>query len=61
MAGAATTYFTSKVNQYEPVVAAAQQAATKLAAAHQALQLLSKATLTQAEAESLIALQVQSE
>ena len=46
MAGAGTSYFNGKVNEYEPIVAA--------------LQLLSKPTLTQAEAESLIALHDQS-
>ena len=56
MAGAATNFFTAKVNTYEPIVQEAQIATTKLAAAKQALQLLSKPTLTQAEAESLIAL-----
>ena len=61
MPGAATNFFTAKVNQYEPIVAAADQARTKLAASHQALQLLSKPTLTNAEAESLIALHEQSQ
>lgn len=61
MAGAGTTYFNSKIAEYEPIVAAAQQATIKLAASKQALQLLSKATLTQAEAESLIALHDQSQ
>lgn len=56
MPGAATNYFTAKVSTYEPIVQEAQIAITKLAASKQALQLLSKATLTQAEAESLIAL-----
>jgi hypothetical protein len=56
MAGAGTNYFTAKVDTYEPIVQQAQVAITKLAASKQALQLLSKPTLTQAEAESLIAL-----
>lgn len=60
MAGAGTSYFNGKVNEYEPIVAAAQQATAKLDAAKRALQLLSKPTLTQAEAESLIALHDQS-
>ena len=56
MPGAGTNYFVSKVNTYEPIVQEAQIAITKLAASKQALQLLSKSMLTQAEAESLIAL-----
>jgi len=56
MPGAGTNYFTAKVDTYEPIVQQAQVAITKLAASKQALLLLSKPTLTQAEAESLIAL-----
>lgn len=61
MAGAGTNYFTGKINQYEPIIAAAQQATIKTAAAKQALSLLQKETLTQAEAESLVALYQQVE
>lgn len=56
MAGAGTNYFNEKVNQYNSVVEQAQTAVNKVNAAKQALALLSKPTLTQAEAESLIAL-----
>jgi hypothetical protein len=56
MAGAGTNYFTQKVNQYNLVVEQAQVAVNKVNAAKQALALLEKPTLTQAEAESLIAL-----
>jgi|GEM_PF-6657315 hypothetical protein len=61
MAGEGTNYFNKKVAQYEPVVSAAQQATAKLAAAKQGLSLLGKPNITQAEAESLVALYVQAE
>jgi hypothetical protein len=60
MAGPGTNYFNSKVSQYEPVVAAAQQATIKLQAAKQGLAILAKPTITQAEAESLLSLHDQS-
>jgi hypothetical protein len=56
MAGSGTNYFTTKVNQYNLIVEQAQSAVNKVNAAKQALALLAKPTLTQAEAESLIAL-----
>jgi hypothetical protein len=56
MAGAASNFFTQKKQQYEQIAAQAQTATGKVNAANQALALLAKPTLTQAEAETLIAL-----
>lgn len=56
MAGAATNYFTQKRNQYQQVVEQAQAAATKIAAAQKALDILGQNSITPAEAESLIQL-----
>lgn len=61
MAGAATTYFTQKRNQYQQVLEQAQPAEAKVAAANQALQILAKPSITQAEAEELIALHDQAQ
>ena len=56
MAGAGTNYFTQKRNQYQQVVEQAQAAENKVTAANQALEILAKASISQVEAESLIAL-----
>jgi hypothetical protein len=56
MAGAATTYFTTKRNQYQQMAVQAQSAAAKIAAANQALEILAQPSITQAQAEQLIAL-----
>lgn len=61
MAGSATAYFTQKRNQYQQVVESAQAAAAKVNAANQALEILAKPSITQAEAEQLIALHDQAE
>lgn len=61
MAGAGTNYFNNRVAQFEPIVQAAQVAQNKLLAAKQALAILAKPTITQAEAENLIALHDQVE
>jgi hypothetical protein len=56
MAGAATTYFTQKRNQYQQQLEAAQAVQTKVTAANQALEILAQPTISQAQAENLIAL-----
>lgn len=61
MAGAATSYFTEKRNQYQAQAEAAQAAVKRVEAANQALTILAKPSITQAEAENLIALRDQAQ
>lgn len=56
MAGAGTTYFTQKRNQYQQIVEQAQPAAAKVAAANAALELLAKSQPTQADMEAIVPL-----
>lgn len=61
MAGPATAYFTQKRAQYQQITEQAQTAATKIAAANQALQILAQPSITPAQAEELIAYYTQAD
>ncbi len=61
MAGAATSYFSEKLDQYQEIFKQGALAAPKVAAANQALGILEKETITQAEAEVLISLYQQAQ
>jgi hypothetical protein len=59
MAGTTTAFFTEKRNENQQVVQQAEAASAKLAAANQALQILGKNAMSEADVDTLFALHQQ--